>query len=258
MSANDQPLNTNTDTALADVMTPTTSPTEITEAASASLSFFEKLTDLAQVGGPVVWILMVMSVFALSLVFLKFWQLALVKPEKNEDIQQALGHWRNNDVSAAMNALDTNRPVSNIVFNAIDGLHKNQPMGVLQEELSRQANDVIQQLRSFLKPLEIIASLSPLLGLLGTVLGMIMAFQQMEAAGSQVDPSILSGGIWQALLTTAAGLAVAIPVAAIHSWFDRKIERVTHALNDAVTQIFTIKNLHTPEQTVAGDIDVAA
>jgi biopolymer transport protein ExbB len=109
----------------------------------------------------------------------------------------------------------------------------------LREELSRRAQSNIHQLRSYLKPLEIIAALSPLLGLLGTVLGMIAAFQQMEAAGSQVDPSILSGGIWQALLTTAAGISVAIPVLMAHNWMDRKVERIAHFYNDSVTRVFT-------------------
>ena len=86
-----------------------------------------------------------------------------------------------------------------------------------------------------------IASLSPLLGLLGTVLGMIEAFQQMEAAGSQVDPSILSGGIWQALLTTAVGLAVAIPVVIMHGFFERKCDRIAFLLDDALTRVFTLK-----------------
>ncbi|MEB3734988.1 MotA/TolQ/ExbB proton channel family protein [Halopseudomonas pachastrellae] len=68
---------------------------------------------------------------------------------------------------------------------------------------------------------------------------MIVAFQNMEAAGSRVDPSVLSGGIWQALLTTAVGLAVAIPTVAVHSWLERRVERVAAAINDAVTQVFT-------------------
>jgi biopolymer transport protein ExbB len=97
----------------------------------------------------------------------------------------------------------------------------------------------LHELRAFLRPLEVIATLSPLLGLLGTVLGMIVAFQQMEAAGRQVDPTVLSGGIWQALLTTAVGLAVAIPVVAVHSWLERKTDRVAHHMNDAVTRVFT-------------------
>ena len=76
---------------------------------------------------------------------------------------------------------------------------------------------------------------------------MIVAFQNMEAAGSRVDPSVLSGGIWQALLTTAVGLAVAIPVVAVHSWMERRVERIAASLNDAVTQVFT----HQPKPPVA-------
>ena len=68
---------------------------------------------------------------------------------------------------------------------------------------------------------------------------MIVAFQQMEAAGNQVNPSVLSGGIWQALLTTAVGMAVAIPVVAVHAWLERKTERVAALMSDSVTQVFT-------------------
>ena len=64
----------------------------------------------------------------------------------------------------------------------------------------------------------------------------------MEVAGSQVDPSVLSGGIWQALLTTAMGLAIAIPVMAAYNWMDRKTQRVSEQINDAVTQVFTLYN----------------
>lgn len=86
---------------------------------------------------------------------------------------------------------------------------------------------------------------SPLLGLLGTVLGMIEAFRQLASSGSQVDPSVLSGGIWQALLTTAAGLSVAIPVVLLHSWLERRVERCAHRMEDAVTRIFT-RSLNEP------------
>ena len=58
--------------------------------------------------------------------------------------------------------------------------------------------------------MEVVASISPLLGLFGTVLGMIKAFLNLEKAGSQIDPALLAGGIWEALLTTAFGLVVAV------------------------------------------------
>jgi len=80
-----------------------------------------------------------------------------------------------------------------------------------------------------LRLLDSVAQLAPLLGLFGTVLGMIEAFQSLQQAGSQVDPSLLAGGIWVALLTTAVGLAVAMPTSLVLSWFESRMdnERVT-------------------------------
>lgn len=198
----------------------------------------EQIIELIEIGGPVVWILILMSIFSLSIVLIKVWQFYLLRPESLKGVKSSLSLWKIQQHDVAVKSLSSSQPVSRIVLHAMQGITANKHRGQLQEELSHQANALINQLRSFLRPLEVIASLSPLLGLMGTVLGMIIAFQQMEAAGNQVDPSVLSGGIWQALLTTAAGLAVAIPVAAAHSWLDRKVERVSYAINDAVTQVF--------------------
>jgi len=77
--------------------------------------------------------------------------------------------------------------------------------------LEESAIDNIEQRRSGLKALEVISMIAPLLGLLGTVLGMIEAFDQLKSLGMQVDPSVLSAGISKALVTTAAGLIVALP-----------------------------------------------
>ena len=69
---------------------------------------------------------------------------------------------------------------------------------------------------------------------------MIEAFQAMEAAGSQVNPALLSGGIWQALLTTAVGLAVAIPVSMLHSLLERRVENRAALLLDELEQMLTL------------------
>ena len=79
----------------------------------------------------------------------------------------------------------------------------------------------------------------PLLGLLGTVFGMIEAFQQMESAGKSVDPTVLSGGIWEALLTTAAGLSVAIPIVVCESYFRSLVERFKINVESSVTKLLT-------------------
>ena len=91
--------------------------------------------------------------------------------------------------------------------------------------IASRAHKEIDGLNGGLRLMAAIAVLSPLLGLLGTVMGMINAFQQMEGAGSRIDPSVLSGGIWLALLTTAIGLVVAIPATAIHMWMQGIISR---------------------------------
>ena len=90
-----------------------------------------------------------------------------------------------------------------------------------------------------LDSLQVVASIAPLLGLLGTVFGMIDAFQQMELAGKNVDPSVLSGGIWEALLTTAAGLSVAIPIVVAESYFRTLVERFKSNLENSITRVFT-------------------
>jgi hypothetical protein len=96
-------------------------------------------------------------------------------------------------------------------------------------------------LRSWFRPLEVIASLAPLLGLFGTVLGMIKAFQQLESAGSQVNPAILSGGIWEALLTTAVGLAVAIPVVALLNWLERRVDRLAIEMESVLNRFYALE-----------------
>lgn len=203
----------------------------------------QKIVDFLQVGGPVVWILMVFSIVALTIVLLKLWQFSSLRAESLKTSNLALDKWRSEENGEkALEILDEKRPIDALVGYTMRALlAANTQADLIREEVERRAMNQLNQLRSYLRPLEIIATLSPLLGLLGTVLGMITAFQQMEGAGNQVDPSVLSGGIWQALLTTAVGLAVAIPVVTLHSWLERKVERIAHNMNDAVTQVFTSK-----------------
>lgn len=204
-------------------------------------SLSTRLEEFLTVGGPVVWILMIMSIIALTIVLIKALQFFATKPERSQDIERSLTLWKKGDVDAAKAVLNPKYTVEHVALETMQGLTSHQSEASLREELSRIATLKLNQLRSYLRPLEVIATLSPLLGLLGTVLGMIVAFQQMETAGNQVDPSVLSGGIWQALLTTAVGLSVAIPVVIAHTWCERKVERVSALMNDTVTQLFTHK-----------------
>lgn len=190
-----------------------------------------------EAGGPVLWILLAVSVAALAIVIVKIWQFARQRPESCPDVDVALRQWRAGDWRRARDSLAVEHPVSLVVALSMDELLSGTGDDMVRQEVDRLATVHLNRLRALLPALDGIGTLSPLLGLLGTVLGMIVAFQQMEAAGAQVDPSTLSSGIWQALLTTAVGLGIAIPVIAVHNWMERKVERVAMRMNDAVTQV---------------------
>lgn len=200
----------------------------------------ESLRALLDAGGPVMLILAGMSVLALTVVTMKLWQFARLRNGGSERIESALNDWQAGRCGEAVERLAQARsPLAGVVRTAMLGrLHANDP-AALREEVERRARGLLTALRSDLRGLELIASLSPLLGLLGTVIGMIDAFRALEAAGNQVDPSVLSGGIWVALLTTAAGLSVAIPTVVALNWLERLLEGVTHRLEDQVTRVFT-------------------
>jgi biopolymer transport protein ExbB len=203
-------------------------------------SLTDRIFDLLTVGGPIVMILVSLSIIATSLIILKISQFVLYRPERMHTLKQSLTLWQQGETHKAIHYIPKKHFIAQLLYTAMTELSEHHTdIELLKQELNRLAIKRIETLRSHLRSLEVIANLSPLLGLLGTVMGMIAAFQQMELAGNQVNPAVLSGGIWQALLTTAVGLSVAIPVVAIHNWLDRKVERVTHAINDVLTQVLT-------------------
>lgn len=203
--------------------------------------WIERLSVLLDLGGPVVMILMAMSIIGVTIVLAKLWQFSSLKLSDTRFIEPVLQQLSAGRTRQAQDVLAANRsPVARVMEVAIEG-RENRALsdGLVREEVTRIAAGHLENLRGHLRSLEVIGALSPLLGLLGTVLGMIEAFRQLEAAGSRVDPALLSGGIWEALLTTAVGLAVAIPAIAMLHWLERRIERFRHQMEDAVTQVFT-------------------
>ncbi len=218
--------------------------------------FLSRFVALFDLGGPVVMVLMAMSVLALAIVLLKFWQFFSLRLHRRGFIDAALERLRAGDTDGALETLRaTPNPIARVMEVAVQG--RRDPAhddALVREEVSRVGARYLEALRGQLRGLEVIGALSPLLGLLGTVLGMIEAFRQLEMAGSQVDPALLSGGIWEALTTTAVGLAVAIPVVAVLNWLERRVDRFRHQMEDAVTRVFTQtdpSNALRPDATVA-------
>ena len=211
------------------------------EQAAPLPSIVDRGLEWLDLGGPIVLVLIAMSVLALTIVIVKLWQFRGLRRGDAALAQRALQLHRGGRSSAALALVEESRkPVAGTLAQALRGERDRVPEDKVREEVLRHARDILESLRSGFRTLEVIASLAPLLGLLGTVLGMIEAFRRLEEAGNRVDPSLLSGGIWEALLTTAVGLAVAIPVVAILNWFERRVERLAHEMESIVTRVFTV------------------
>ncbi len=219
-------------------------------------STMSTLPDLLELGGPVMYILLAMSVVALAIILLKLFQFWMLRTGSRRFVDPVIEHYRVGNVQHALRALSQERnPLARVLEVAIAGdTRRDVTYEMVREEVDRESGDQLEGLRSYLRGLEVIATLSPLLGLFGTVLGMIEAFRRLEEAGNQVSASILSGGIWEALLTTAAGLAIAIPTVAVLNWLERSVERLEHDMDSAVTRIFTTELRHSTDSSEQPDL----
>jgi len=204
-------------------------------------SAIEQVRDFMATGGPIMYLLALMSVLATTVFISKLLQFLMLRLWSGGEREDALRLWRSGQGRAAVAQLEGGaHPASAIARYAMQlRLGRELTDAEMREEVERVAGLFLDRLSSGLRLLSAIAMLSPLIGLLGTVIGMIDAFQALEQAGNKVDPSILSGGIWVALLTTAAGLVVAIPATAAHQLLDGIVERAGRAMEDAATQVFT-------------------
>mgnify|MGYP005845194563 CR=1 FL=1 len=108
--------------------------------------------------------------------------------------------------------------------------HRGEDRDMLEEAVSLRGAAELERLNRHLHVLELVGRLAPLLGLLGTVLGMVAAFRQVAGARGAVEPSLLAGGIWEALLTTVAGLSVAIPAMVLHHLFENKVRSFAYRM----------------------------
>ena len=201
------------------------------------------LLKLILKGGPVMIILLIMSIISLAIILLKIYQFYKSDIYNSNKVIPIFKLLKDNKIVQAQELLNTIiHPSSEIILSIID----NQQLSNedRENEVSIIGEKQIRNLEFLLKPLELIANIAPLLGLLGTVIGMITAFSKLENAGSRVDPAILAGGIWEALLTTAFGLIVAIPALGAFYWLDGKVDKVREDMRHAAIKTnIIIKNL---------------
>ena len=197
---------------------------------------FGGIIDVLALGGPVVALLLVLSVVAVAVAIAKAVQFAGAGIGRHGRAREAIRLYARGDVGGALKRASGTLSAAVVRF-AIDAAERQDP-GAARDGTESYAVLRLHQLKRYTGLLDTIAQISPLLGLFGTVLGMIEAFRALEGAGAAVDPSILAGGIWVALLTTAVGLAVAMPASVLASWFDGRLENEEVALGALIADVF--------------------
>ena len=189
-------------------------------------------------GGPMIWAIAALSVITLALILWKIWRLFLIGAWSRGKARDAVAAFEAGRIDAAKDIVRGRRSLRSKCINAALIARETYDEEAAREDAARVAKREITRAMAGLRPLELIATIAPLLGLLGTVLGMITAFQALQEAGSRADPAMLAGGIWEALLTTAAGMAVAIPASAALAWFEGIVDSMAADVEDGVTRIF--------------------
>lgn len=198
-----------------------------------------QITDFLNIGGPALWVIAGLSVITLGLILWKLWRLSLMGAWRKGATEAAVAQWQAGQNDTALASLRNRTGLRARVVKAAMQASQTLPPEDARDETTRIARGALMDAGSGLRALDLIATIAPLVGLLGTVLGMIEAFQALQDSGARADPSALAGGIWEALLTTAAGMAVAIPASMALSWFDSINDRLAHDFDDLATRVLT-------------------
>lgn len=199
------------------------------------------ILDFLAKGGVAIWVIAALSVITLALILWKIWDLVILGAwSGGAAVRAALDNWAEGRDDAAVQRLANRKTIRAHLTRTAMQAHGDAAFSdeAAEAETARVAKRDLARARAGLRPLELIATIAPLLGLLGTVLGMISAFQALQDAGSRADPAMLAGGIWEALLTTAAGMAVAIPASMALTWFESITDRLRLEMEDAATRVF--------------------
>lgn len=190
-------------------------------------------------GGPMIWVILAASAVAVVVIverLLHFHRAQINSTEFLNGVRTVLK--RDNVVEALAICDATPGPVARLVKVAI--LNRDRGREGVREALEDAGFLEVPRLETKLNLIATIAQISPLLGLLGTVMGFIKVFTKIEAAGLQANVGQLSGGVWEALICTAAGLAVAIPCYAAYNYLVSRVNAIVLDMEQISTEILNI------------------
>jgi biopolymer transport protein ExbB len=190
-------------------------------------------------GGILMWPILFCSIISVAIILERFYYFYRIRLDIPEFFSSIRGLLRKKKIEEALKLCQqTPAPLARVLAC---GIQKHKETNAFQEKaISRAGSWEVRGLEKHLRGLAIIGNITPLIGLLGTVVGMIKAFAKIQELGGQVDASVLAGGIWEALLTTAAGLTVAIPTLVAYHYFEGKIDNMASWIKEIATELLEV------------------
>ena len=212
---------------------------ESAAAAQQPVEVSESLFSMFKMGGPLMWVLLALSILAIYLIGRKWWVInnaSKIDPNFINDIRDYMSEGKTKSALTLCSKYDN--PVARMVETGI--LRKDRSISDIQGAIENVGNVEIARLEKSLPLLATIAGGAPMIGFLGTVMGMVQAFFNMSKAGNNIDITLLSDGIYTAMLTTVGGLIVGIIAYFGYNWLTSKISDLVYKMESSSIQFVDI------------------
>ena len=208
--------------------------------------------DVIQRGGPIIYIIILCSVLAFAVVLERIYHLRRAKIDTRDFMTKVAEKLKRNKIMEAIEMCNiTPGPIAHIMKAGI--LKHDRPRAEIREAIEDAGLHEVPRLEKNLGVLATIAHIAPLLGLLGTVTGMVRAFQIIQEKATSlypVNPGDLAGGIWEALITTVAGLSVAIPTFVAYNYLVSRVDGFVLDMEKSATDLLNVLTLRTDKYEV--------
>lgn len=193
------------------------------------------MLEIVQSGGWLMVPILLCSIIAAAISVERLWTLQRSRITPKNLLAQVWAALKNNDMDAQrLRDLRASSPLGQVLAAGVSNAKRGRE--VMKEAMEEVASQISHDMERYLTSLGVIASISPLLGLLGTVVGMIKVFTALMLEGAG-NANVLAGGISQALITTAAGLSVAIPAIMFHRFFQRRVDELVMIMEQEAVKL---------------------
>ncbi|MBQ0748406.1 MAG: MotA/TolQ/ExbB proton channel family protein [Marinobacter sp.] len=194
--------------------------------------------ELLKAGGILMVPIVACSILALAIILERFWTLRASRVAPRQTINELWRWIKKKELNGRkLKALQGSSPLGRVLAGGL--MNAKHGREIMKESIEHEASQVIHELERFLNPLGTVATITPLLGLLGTVIGMIKVFAEIQLAGVG-NAGNLAGGISEALITTAAGLSVAIPALICHRYFIRRVDELVVGMEQEAIKLVEV------------------